>query len=633
MQRSRARCGPLTPSNETDHLLRQALVSRAISLITATVICAIAALLAPNALAQPVSERVVRMADALIADGAMVSVPGYPLRITLLPPEGFDHSRFVWVPSPMAVRLVEPEALGVDGEAVAEIIGFTMASPSAEQRATSWLGDPVSWVAVYPEEIAATRVQSPVYWMLFIRLPEELDEAAMRTPVAGRERAISLQIGNERFPVRLAPRPQPLPIGRIPPIEASAQAWRAFGDMLAVEAQDPTRRWRVSLLEERFTSQRLFGTDTLDARAPLSSPVLRGVADTYEADWRSALSSIHEREPDTAARLLARLTAVVRMPDGSLLPVWPTDGEAEGSLLPILLSRGWGIEQRMDAARSYLQTQPRVRATVLDDAGRGWRANVDGSAGTGRGLTEGATLLISEVAGQALSITLGNEGRFDPELVRLAASQSLRHAADVRAGWSVTASGEPIGSTDSGLLVVRANQSESRTELRVAPLPVDRPGRTLGPAMETHDLHTFNTNGARFAPGNRQTAAFVYRDEVDGSWKVYLEARFPSGTDTSAIGSERIEVFFGPFGRPDSVIVVAPGDDSVVIGEDRWSAVVDLPDAALTRAQREGTLAIGFIRTDSRVSVLGAPGRSSWPRPMVPGQAEPGRFRLDLSAW
>jgi len=543
------------------------------------------------------------------------------------------------IPLPVEVSLVDPAAIGTAEEPVSQILGFVPENSGQLVLAPSWLGAPVNWSVLEPQEAASSPPNAPITWMLFIRLPESLDEPALRQPDGGRERAIAIRIGRERFPVRLAQLPGPMPIGRISAPEAGAGAWRDLGDMLAVEAQDPTRRWRVSLLTERFTAQRLFGTDSLAERAPLGDPVLSGVGETFEAEWRSAISAVEQTDPELAAQLLARITAITKLPNGTLLPVWPTDGEAEGTLLPQLLSRSLTEPQRLDALRAYLQNQPPARTAVLDDAGRSLRTisnqvySESGEIADTTFTAVGSTLVVTDVSSRSSTLTIGPAGEFDAELIRLEPGQSMLFSADVSTVTSHAQSrSTPLPSTSdaTGSLVLRRDRFQSPIELRVVPLEVFGRGRTLGPALERHDLRTFNLSGARLAPPNWQTGILLYKDEQSGRWNIYVEARFPAGTSEERLQAERIDIYFGPYRGTDAVLSVTTRDEAAMLGEDRWSALLELPDAALNRAAREGTLAIGFARTDSRITANGEPGTTSWPRPLLPGEDEPGRFRLKL---
>lgn len=539
----------------------------------------------------------------------------------------------------MEVTLVDPETTGTTEEPVSQILGFVAENSGLPVLAPSWLSAPVNWSVVEPQQAASSPLDTPITWVLFIRLPESLDEPAFRKPDGGRERAISIRIGRERFPVRLAQTPEPLPVGRIRGPEANAGAWRYLGDMLALEAQDPTRRWRVALLTERLTAQRLFGTDSLAERSPVVDPVLSGVAETFEAEWRSAISSVQQSDPELAAQLLARITAITKLPNGTLLPVWPTDGEADGTLLAQLLSRSLTEPQRLDALRAYLQNQPPVRTVVLDDAGTSLRTVIDQRYRESDEAAEtvftatGSTLVVTDVSTSSSALTIGRRDEFDSVLIRLEPGQSMLLSTDVSTASSAARPRSAPAQTapdGTGTLLLRQESFQSPIEFRVQPLEVLNPGRMLGPTLERHDLQTFNLSGARLAPPDWQTGVFLYKDEQSSRWHIYLEARFPEGTSEERLETEHIDIHFGPYRRADTVLSITPRDDAAVLGEDRWSAVLVLPEIALNRALREGTLAVGFTRNDSRNTANGEPGTTSWPRPLLPGEAEPGRFRVKL---
>ena len=55
-----------------------------------------------------------------------------------------------------------------------------------------------------------------------------------------------------------------------------------------------------------------------------------------------------------------------------------------------------------------------------------------------------------------------------------------------------------------------------------------------------------------------------------------------------------------------------------------WTAIVGLPEW-LTRGRR--SLEVGVVRTDPRGV------RTAWPRPMMAGQREVPRLRIDLTRW
>lgn len=569
------------------------------------------------------------MAPATVAANTLVSFPGQPIRVPLTMPEGFPFGEAFWVPSPMQVRLFIPNSDEGAVEPVSEIIGFSAMAPAQAQE-QSWLAPAWNWETRRPSEVTEAPI-NPVYWMLFVRLPERFDAPGLRDQQDGRDQALTLQIGNERLPVRLAPVPKQLPVGRIPSLEADPDQWLALGNRLAPEAIDPTRRWRIKLLLDRFSASRLFGTATLDDRFPLDDPVLRGLSASIETEWRSALSDLADSDPDLAATLLAKLTCVILTPSGELLPAWPTDGLAESQLLPSLLSRTLSRQERVEAAQRYLDSRPRIRTTVLDDAGEALdqqdssRFRNNGEVAEQILTSRGARLLITNLTTADRVLTLGSPGEFDSAIRRIAPFRSTETTFDAALVRQVREDEPPDRQPVTGDAIVRDEGRETRVSFRVAMGTVRKPGLQIGPALEPWNLATWNTDTIRMIPPNLQTGLFLFRDDREGGWKLLVEANTSSGPENRA--GEAVTLFFGPFGAPDHTMVITPEDPQTVHRTNHWSAIVDLPTEAMERVASEGSLAFGFIRT--------GPGqrRSSWPRPLMPGQHEPGRVRLDLRGW
>ncbi len=565
----------------------------------------------------------------MVQVSTLVSFPGQPVRVPLSMPEGFPFGEAVWVPSPIQVRLFTPNAPIDPVEPISEIIGFTAVSPADTAATQSWLKPAWIWQTLSPDDVTEAPT-GPIYWMLFVRLPERFDAPNLRGTQEGRDQALILQIGNERFPVRLAPDPNELPSGRISQLEADPAQWLALGDQLAAEAMDPTRRWRVELLLDRFPAPKLFSTTTLDERFPLGDPVLRGLTNSLETEWRAVLSELATTEPDLAASVLARLTHIVRLPSGDLLPAWPTDGLAENQLLPALLSRTLSREERLEAARRYLDTRPRTRVTVLDDAGQSLtlenlsRFRDDDEIAEQIFTTRGARLLITNLTPGNRVLTLGSPGEFDSRVQRLSPFASIEAPFEPKL---VTQYFDDEPTTQQAVTadaVVRDEGRETRISFRVAPGIVRRPGLQIGPALEPWTLDAWNSDSVRSTRADLQTGLLLYRDDRDDRWKLLIEARTTSDMDNRQ--DESVTVFVGPYGAPLATLVVKANDPRTAHRSDRWSSIVELP-AALEPVLVEKSLAFGFVRT--------GPGgnRSSWPRPLLPGQSEPGRIRLDLRDW
>lgn len=559
----------------------------------------------------------------------LVSFPGQPVRVPLAMPEGFPFGEAVWVPSPIQVRLFTPNDPIDPVEPISEIIGFTAISPVDLGARQSWLKPAWNWQTLSPDEVTEAPT-GPIYWMLFVRLPERFDAPNIRGQQDGRDQALILQIGDERFPVRLAPNPSELPTGRIPQLEADPAQWLALGDQLAAEAMDPTRRWRVELLLDRFPAPKLFATATLDERFPLSDPVLRGLTNSLETEWRAVLSDLAATEPDLAASVLAKLTHIVRMPSGDLLPAWPTDGLAETQLLPALLSRTLSREERVEAARRYLDTRPRTRVTVLDDAGQSLtlqnlsRFRDDDEIAEQIFTTRGARLLITNLTPGNRVLTLGSPGEFDSRIQRLSPFASVEALFEPKLVSQLSDSAPAAQGAVTADAILRDEGRETRVSFRVAPGIVRRPGLQIGPALEPWTLDAWNSDSVRSTRADLQTGLLLYRDDRDQRWKLLIEARTTS--DLEDRQDESVSVFIGPYGSPIATLVIDAKDPQTAHRSDRWSSIIELP-AALQPILAEEWLTVGFIRIGPGGS------KSSWPRPLLPGQSEPGRIRLDLRDW
>lgn len=155
-----------------------------------------------------------------------------------------------------------------------------------------------------------------------------------------------------------------------------------------------------------------------------------------------------------------------------------------------------------------------------------------------------------------------------------------------------------------------------------------------------------------------ETSALRLESTPNGSrWVLYIECLTPREPEQRP-GSQRpparpqgqpdrpvereadaVTVFFGPYGSRRVVLRVTSdgrlvsslnptGDERVRVlpQPDRWAAFIPVPTQATDPANPD-MLRLAIVRVDDRGV------RSSWPRPMLPWQTEPGRLSADLSAW
>lgn len=571
---------------------------------------------------------------AQIRLSTFVALPGLPIRIPLARPQGNTFG--TWVPEPMTVRLLDPNGSDPPQTLVSEIIGFTTPQTDTTSASTPWLAEPAGWQAVRPADVTSGSITSPVYWSLFVRLPASYDEAHARSPRDGRDRAVLLEIAGERFPARLAERPKDLPTGRIAALEAPADEWRSLGELILAEASDPARRWRASLLADRFSPGRLFGTASLDERQIIEDPNLAGLATTIEFEVRAALSELEAENPDLAASLLARLTAVSRGLDGRLLPVWPTDGEAETILFPALLSRALTAEERAARVRQYLDSRPASRSVVIDDAGESLviqsneRFREGGEEAEQILIAQGATAVTTNLAGENRTLTFGPPGEFDAALLQLPAYST----SVIRFDPSVVRPIEPNASPErdrvvAGAIELRDGDRQRRLEARVVPVEIKRPGLQIGPALSPWTLVSWNADAVVPVALDEQTTALIYHDDRASTWRVLVEAR-ARPADAAA---HSIDLFFGPYAGESEVVRIAPDASVTVQTTDGWSTIIDFPEGAIRQAEATGFVEIGFVRWHRTGPEAEPKVHSSWPRPWFPGQTKPGRVRVDLSGW
>lgn len=364
--------------------------------------------------------------------------------------------------------------------------------------------------------------------------------------------------------------------------------------MLREETRDPSRRWRVRLMLDRWRPDRLWADQP---PRELESPALEALAAQHEWRWRAALAALGRAGPDTAADVLSRLTAVVLSPDGVLLPAWPVDDASAVRLRATLLRADTDDEDRLNEAQAWLASLPPAVAWVIDDG-------VMVRPGARRVRTA-----VSELTGKRARVSVTPEG---------APAGDSRMAEEHES--VVVATEAPTGARDVEPLRVRAGTWDGRIAFRATPLAVSPPGLTIGPLLPQWRLASWlaGTPGAADAPWT--TAGLLHRSE-SGAWQVYIECRVPP--DAQTLGGEIVRVYWGAEGSAERVVEVKAPMRAEVEG-DRWSATVPLPAQAF---EADGRLQLSLERVDAR----GA--RTSWPRPMMPEEAEPARALIDLKSW
>lgn len=393
-----------------------------------------------------------------------------------------------------------------------------------------------------------------------------------------------------------------------PAIREEAGA-RELSTLLRSVRSDPLRRWRLSLLASRIGTQAAWGPggEELDDDAGL-----RAWAEQVEARWRAALGLLRRAGADTHDAVLARLTAVVEMPWGVALPMWPLEDAGLSALRAGLLDPAATDEQRLDLAQLWLRENPSMIALVLDDGSLGAKGEGarSATADAEEKPTVRATILASNLSEQGMGVWAGLEGSGASATTRLNPMSAAVLGVDV-----------PTGASQGVARVnVRGVEGSAALGVRAFAARASPPGLTLGPLLAMWDMAGVRRGAAAAMEPSWASSCLLQRDGR-GAWTLYIECKSPPGS--AEMGRDTVRIHVGPADKPGKPIVVTRPKDAPE-EQDRWTATITIPDAAIGA---DGLLSIGVERVDARGV------RSTWPRPVLPGQTMMPRALLDLSAW
>ncbi|MCA9293715.1 MAG: hypothetical protein KDA20_07875 [Phycisphaerales bacterium] len=547
-------------------------------------------------------------------DISLFGIAGRTLWIPLAPPANLPPGT-PWTPNIAAQPLLDgKEPLG------AELLGLVgQLDPTARLRApATWQPQPTLWNPVSPADVlsGAAPPGQALAWALAVELPSTLAD----------RRAITIDLGGrldtaKRVVVRILPAPTlGLDTRRLTTPDAPPEAWRALGERLRTEAVDPFRRWRIWLAMDRFDESRLFGPGGFPSHDPMRDPVLRRISSMIEERWRIAINELVLADESVAAALVMRLTAIARAPSGELLPVWSLDATDEYDLLERLLDPRLRPEQRVARAQEWLDEQPTIMAWVIDDAGYTFtqREAPEGPELPAHMVIDGARIGVMELAGQATTATLG-------PATGTPADRQQRGSLALLPLRSASANTLAVSTDGSGAapVLVRAQAASVTVPVVAAPMIARPPGLALGPLREGASLALLPADRAMAPPPDWATAAMLHQTPT-GQWQLYVEARRPQGAAQLAnANDDTVRIYLGPMSATSNVLTVRPNSGTRVAEETVWSALVDIPPGAV----RTGELLIGITRADPRGAL------QAWPRPLLPGDVEPGRMRIDLTRW
>lgn len=529
--------------------------------------------------------------------------------IPLVPPEEVPPAqRAAWVPAGPPVIVLE-NGLTLSSR-VYRVGASAWSDPVAPRR---WLPPVVPWRSTPLEGYTADNDPSGV-WVAVVEAPRGLPERRLPTFCRVNDRVIDV--------TWLPPVPQNPDLASAAVPQVSASTLLELGELLRPEAGDPQRRWRVRLLAARLGVGALWASPPPglgEVPSGLSEP-LEAAAEQLELNVRAAIDAVRKADPAVALALVNRLTAIVRTPDGVLLPAWPITGEDAASLMSKLLDPRVALADKPDIARAWLDASPGATAWIIDDIGV-----PSTEAGT---LRLEPTVGLADLAGSGGQARLTSTSGFAGE--ELEAAVSPAHAVALRAPMPIVRDGaRPVIEAALSGMAVQLRPIAGRA--RVSP-----PGFSLGPVLHPWTLGTWRERNPSPVTGPGAAAVLIQR-KVGGGWEAYVRAQpEPDGSPGEVV------LWFGAFGNATATIRVTEGSAEIRdrgTGEPRpvgaafskdgmvWTTLIPISDSLID----DGTLLVGL----QRLAPVGGQVTTSaaFPRPMLPGQAEPGRVALDLTGW
>lgn len=573
---------------------------------------------------------------ARAVDSRIAAAVGRSLVIPLAPVDGPPDPQWRPISSPALTT-------AANAPISADLVQFGVAALVPEP--TSWLTPAATWFAMPAMQAMPTTSAAPAASTQESGGAEHASISDAAPP--GTPRFWALVVPGEHLRARTGLRldgqalavswadaqPPDIDAARQPRLDASPEAFAALGRMLAADARDPLRRWRVALVADRIKPTQLVGQRAWPE--PLSDPNLDALASHEEWSWRTALAALARADKALAADVKNTITAVIRTPDGVLLPAWRDDDKGLASLRAVLLNVDSTRAQRVAAANAWLAQTPRAIAWVIDESAPHPEL-------VGRADAVEATIAVANLRGTRLSASLAAPGR------PAGAAQMIDGHRE--ALMRVPMRRDPRDDSAPPIIpaVVRVGDVPLERPVRVAPLPVTPPGLALGPTYSTWTMPQWMVGVPSIAPPERATAALLRR--VGDGWEVYVECRRPSQGEARApeaeadgqpsgdeVGGEgegpepaappprdMVRLHLGPSSAPGRVITLsAPAQDQTP-WSDRWTARATIPESEIEAGQ---TLRIGIERIDERGV------RTTWPRPVLPGQSLVPRAVIDLTTW
>lgn len=409
---------------------------------------------------------------------------------------------------------------------------------------------------------------------------------------------------------------------------------------------DPFNHWRASLMTEGFMPDANTGTNPVKSDRDLiaihtellqtdSSLAMDQIADHFAARWQIILGRLWLIDPAVANQLKHQLTRTA-WSGGTLVPLWTDDTTELTALAHDLLSPFVNDELRVERVAAWLGSQPNSMSWIIDDSGHPSRNPV--------GLAPSIGLL-------GLKPHSNNE---PPQLARIQ-TQGTEPQVQLLPAATMTQITIQTPATISTNYAQTREPREIYTKIghrratlkAIGDIPLAAPpGVLVGPLLSDWTLQAFNSriSGLGALPDlDKRVAGLLHRtsdileSDPRAGWRLYLECAIDPTANPEA--DTTVQIWVGPMGstraswtisrslglietRSDPDINPDPALTTFTDG-DRWIITLDIPQAAISD---DGFLLIGLERTDADL-------HSSWPRRMMPWQAEPGRFTIDITGW
>ncbi len=555
-------------------------------------ICALAALTFSSACQTPQSPRPQGISralpgDALPAEPRIYAYANRPLLLPLTPGRGVevtDDRGVLAAWRPGRAPIVEYES-GIRADARL----VYLEANSNPSPAGTWLPASVTWTTTdwADTQDLTWKPGGGGFWAMVVPPPPD-----------GRRQI--LRFNGSTLPVLWLPSPpSATDAARAPRLDLDRTALRALGERIFDAARDPLQAWRIRILADRLRPVDLWGTAPL----PPQDPVLALLADQTEARWRSAIGVLEREDPELAMEFVARLTAVVRLPQGSAFPAWPPEGSDLTGLRSALLTPSGTRSSRIDAVRTWLSSTPEGIAWIADASAPG--------VSHGEVASRRVTITIANLTSRETVASSAPLGKSATNAARLPAHSAAVFTCDI----------EEVENSPISGVVARVGGWSATLPVYTRAIPATPPGLLMGPLLPRWDMLSWRAGRPTTPHPGAAAVTMIQRSSTERDrWEVYVES---SGANDGDV----VSLWFGPYGNPVSVARVGPGapqGPTIRREGQRWWTLVEIPQSAIDDRLR---VSVGVMRRTAEGAVW------SWPRPTGPDQTEPARAVVDLSQW